>query len=248
MGNPFGSLSNAGLEKSEDRVGGGFSVLDSDIYTGKLKAAYAIKSQGGAQGVSLIFVPEGKSEHRETVYVTKKTGENFYVKDGKKYPMPGFTLIDDICLLLTDAPLSEQETEEKIINVWNADEKKELPTAVQMLTGLLDKEISFAIQKVLENKSEKQGNDYVATAETRESANIVKALHTQSKLTVAEAREGKEEAVYWDAWLEKNKGQTYDKRTIKDGSAGAAGKPPVGGKAPGAGDGQPRKSLFGNKG
>lgn len=244
----FDKLGTEGLEKTEDRVGGGFSVLDTDIYKGKLKAAYAGKSSGGAMSITLLFNPEGQREYRETVYITKKTGENFYVKDGKKYPMPGFSLIDDLCLILTEEPLSAQETEEKVVNVYNPDEKKELPTSVQMLTGLLDKEISFAIQKVLENKSVQQGNDYVDTAETREINNIVKAIHTASGMTILEAREGKEEPVYGPKWLEKNKGQVYDKRTIKDG-AGAPGRPaPNRGAAPAGGESAPRKSLFGNKG
>lgn len=245
----FDNLKSDGLEKTEDRVGGGFSVFDTDIYSGKLKAAYAGKSSGGAQSITLLFAPQGQREYRETVYITKKTGENFYVKDGKKYPMPGFTLIDDLCLILTGEPLSAQETEEKVVNVYNVDEKKELPTSVQMLTGLLDQEVSFAIQKILENKSELQGNAYVATPETREANSIVKVIHTESGMTVREALEGKEEPVFGPKWLEKNKGQVYDKRTIKDGAAGAPGRPgaPSRAAAPAAGESAPRKSLFGNK-
>ncbi|AWN06216.1 putative ssDNA-binding protein [Erwinia phage phiEaP8] len=244
----FSGMSDQGMEKQEDRVGGGGFILDTDLYTGRIKAAYVGKSSGGAMSITILFTPAGGKEYRETVYITKKTGENFYVKDGKKYPMPGFSLINNLCMIATGAPLDQQETEEKVLNIWNSDEKKELPTAVQVISGLTDAEVTFAIQKVLENKSELRGNDYVAIPDTRESNNIVNVIHTESGLTVREAEEGKTEPVYGPAWLEKNKGQVYDKRTIKDGAAGAPTRPGAAGGAPKSGDAQPRKSLFGNKG
>ena len=119
-----------------------------------------------------------------------------------------------------------------------------------MLVDLLDAEVSFAIQKSLENKSELVGNDYVATADERETNNIVKVIHTESRMTVVEAREGKTEPEFWDAWLSRNEGKTQDKRTIKDGAGGSAGAPKragAAGGAPAAGGGTERKSLFGNK-
>lgn len=254
----FAGLSNEGLEQTEDRVGGGFKALETNIYTGKLKAAYAGASAGGARSVTLIFNHGGSSEYRETVYITNKAGQNWFHpkdKDGKrdtskKVPLPGFTIIDDLCLIITGKPLSEQDAEEKVFNVYDADAKKELPKAVPMLIDLLDSEVSFAIQKSLENKSELVGNDYVATADERETNNIVKVFHTESRMTVVEAREGKTEPEFWDAWLSRNEGKTQDKRTIKDGAGGSAGAPKragAAGGAPAAGGGTERKSLFGNK-
>lgn len=100
---------------------------------------------------------------------------------------------------------------------------------------------------MLENKNEKQGDEYVPTAETRELNATDKVFHTETRMTVVEAREGAEVAKFWDSWLERNKGNTRDKRTIKDGQAGTAGAPKAAGAsaaAPAAG-GAPRKSLFG---
>ncbi len=253
----FSKLSSEGMEQTEDRVGGGFKALETAIYTGTLKAVYAGKSSGGAESITLIFNHSG-GEYRETVYITSKAGLNYYHpkdKSGKrdttkKVPLPGFTIIDDICLVLTGEPLCEQATEEKIFNVYDADAKKELPKAVQMLVDVMDKEISFAIEKSLENKNELQGNDYVPTADTRETNNIVKVIHTESQMTVVEAREGKSAPEFWDAWLAANEGKVRDKRTIKDG-AGAQGAPKRAGAgtgtAPTGGEKTERKSLFGNK-
>lgn len=239
----FGKLTNEGLEESQDRLGG-FSPLDTDIYTGTIKAAYAGESQGGAMSVSLI-VDVGGKEYRETLYVTNKKKENFFLnQQDKKVPLPGFTVVDDICLITTGKPLADQDSEEKVINIYDFDAKREVPKSVPMLTGLLGQKISLGIVKQLENKNVKQGDEYVPSAETREINVIDKVFHPEMKLTVAEARNGQDQAKFWSAWEERNKGQTRDKRTVKDG-AGNAGAPPKPGAAPASGTAAPRKSLFG---
>ena len=246
----FGNLKSDGLEQTQDRLGGGYQPKETDIYTGKIKALYAGKSAGGAQSVSLILSLADGSEYRETFWITNKKGENFFLnKDDKtkKVPLPGFTIVDDLCLVTTGKPLAEQDTEEKTIKLYDSEAKKELPKAVPMLVEALGLEVSLGIVKVLENKNEKQGDEYVPIAETRELNATDKVFHTETRMTVVEAREGAEVAKFWDSWLERNKGNTRDKRTIKDGQAGTAGAPKAAGAsaaAPAAG-GAPRKSLFG---
>ena len=51
----FGNLTTDGLEEAEDRIGG-FQPLDTDIYIGTIKTAYAGQSQGGAHNLSLIHI------------------------------------------------------------------------------------------------------------------------------------------------------------------------------------------------
>ena len=246
----FGNLKSDGLEQTQDRLGGGYQPKETDIYTGKIKALYAGKSAGGAQSVSLILSLADGSEYRETFWITNKKGENFFLnKDDKtkKVPLPGFTIVDDLCLVTTGKPLAEQDTEEKTIKLYDSEAKKELPKAVPMLVEALGLEVSLGIVKVLENKNEKQGDEYVPTAETRELNATDKVFHTETRMTVVEAREGAEVAKFWDSWLERNKGNTRDKRTIKDGQAGTAGAPKsanASAAAPAA-SGAPRKSLFG---
>lgn len=247
----FNNLTNDGLEETQDRSGS-FTPLDSDIYTGKIKVAYAGASEGGAQNVNLILEDIGGREYRETIYITNKQGQNyFHPKDkdkkpdtSKKVPLPGFTVIDDMCLVTDGKPLSEQDSEEKVINVYDFDLKREAPKAVQVLTGLTGKTVSIGVVRQLENKSQKEGDKYVPIADTRETNFIDKVFHTETKMTVVEARNGAEEAIFWDTWLKANKGQTRDKRTIKDGEAGKSGRP-----APQQGENASKgKSLFGNKG
>lgn len=246
----FGNMTNEGHEEARDTLGG-YSVLDSGIYTGTIKQFYAGQSSGGAHNMTIIVAGgDFGSEYRETVYFTNKKGENFFVKNDKKSSLPGFTIVDDICLCAGGVPLSETDFEEKTVNIYDYEAKKELPKSVQVATGLIGKEISLAILKNLENQQEKSGDEYVAKSDgsTRETNNIDKVFNTETKMTVHEARHGADEAAFWGKWEEKNKGQTRD-RTEKDGakSGKPAGAAPQGGNAGGGSDSSPRKSLFGNK-
>ncbi len=241
----FGNLTTEGLEETQDRIGG-FQVFDTDVYTATIKAAYAGQSAGGAQSVTLILDLDSK-EYTETVYVTSKKGENYFLnKDDKtkKIPLPGYTVADDICLVTTDKPLNGQEGEDKTMNVWDNDAKRQMPKSVPMMVGLLGKTVGLGIVRQLENKNEKDAaGDYQPTADTREVNFIDKVFHHPTNLTVVEARNEITEPKFYDAWIARNQGQTRDKRVIKDGQTGQSGRPgaPAAGSAPAA-----KKSLFGN--
>lgn len=258
----FGNLKSDGLEKSEDRLGGGFQPLETDIYDVKIKAFYAGQSPGGAQNVSIIgTLPDGK-EYRETLWLTNKKGENFFLNkndQSKKVPMMGFTIADDICQIVAGISLSEMEFEEKTLNLWDFDAKKELPKSVKCATALHGEVVKLGIWKKLENVNKKndQTGEYEPTSETKNTNSIDKVYHPELLLTVAEARHAEEKgidpvAAFHDKWLEKNKGQVKDDRELKDGAQGGvrSGPPKAGGSAPAAGGeaGTARKSLFANKG
>lgn len=238
----FGNLTNDGLEESQDRLGG-FSRLESDAYLGKIKMAYHGKSAGGAQFIALtVGYGEGfKNEYRETIYITNKKGENFFVEDGKKKPLPGFTTIDDICFMITEKHLNQQASDEKVVNIYDYEQKKEMPKSVPVLVELLDGEVTLGIIKQTVNKQVKSGNEYVDTDETRDENFIDKVFHHPSNLTMVEAKKGGQTAAFYGAWVEKNRGITRDKtkKNTQGGKPGRPGVPPTAGA--GAGQG---KSLF----
>lgn len=241
----FSDLKTEGLEETQDRLGG-FAVLETNAYEAAIKVAFAGQSAGGAHSVTVIADAGGR-EYRETIYITNRKGENFFLNKNdktKKVPLPGFTTMDDICLVTTDKPLSEQDTEEKIVNVYDSDAKKEVPKSVQVLTALTGATVILGIVNNLVNKNEKDGSgNYVPTPDTRNENVIDKVFHSPSKMTVVEARTGATEPKFYDAWVAKNAGQTRDRRELKDGSGGSAGKPTAG--PPAGGSAAPRKSLFG---
>ena len=241
----FGSLTTDGLEEVSDRLGG-YQPHDTDIYTGPIKAAYAGQSDGGARNVTIIVDIDGR-EYRETLWITNKKGENFFLNKNdktKKVPLPGFVVVDDICLVTTGKPLAEQLTEDKVVNIYDREAGREIPKTVPMLVDLLGQTVSLGIVRQIENKSEKSGDEYVPTAETREVNFIDKVFHTETKMTVVEAKNGAEKATFHDSWLERNKGETRDKRTVKDGEGGTAGRPGANRAAPQPGAKSERKSLF----
>lgn len=241
MNNLFKNMTSEGLEESEDRLGG-FQTLDSGIYRATIKALYGGQSASGAVSVTLIADIDGQ-EFRETFWVTNRKGENWFINksSGKKSPLPGFTMVDELCLIATEKPLSEQEIEEKVINIYNYDEGRMVPTSVPMFVECLGKEVALGILKQLVNKREKQGDEYVDTPEFREENVVDKVFHPDLKVTVPEARKGKEPH-FWDAWEKRNKGQVRDRRTIKDGQqAGNRSGPPT---AASVQESKPRRSLF----
>ena len=249
MSNLFGNLSNAGLEESQDRLGGGFQPRSTDIYNMEIVLFYAGQSKDGAKSIT-IHAKDATGLYRETIYITNKKGENFFLNkedNSKKVPLPGFTTVDDICLAATGFPLAEQAFEEKVFNLYDFDQKKEVPTKVMVALEVMGKTVSLGIQKVLEDKTAKNAatGEYEPTGESKETNSIAKVFHTESKVTMAEARNNSE-AKFWDSWLERNKDQTYDKRKDKSGNGKpAASKAPPQAGAPGATPAT--KSLFGNK-
>jgi len=247
MSNIYGNLTSEGLEQSQDRLGG-FKVYESGAYTGTIKAAYGGKSaNSNAQNITVILDTE-QGEYREIFWVTNKNNENFFLNKqdkSKKVPLPGFVLVDDLCLVTTNKPLSQQTTEDKIMNVYDPEVRKEIPKSVPMLVELLGKKVTFGIVKELRNKQAKNlsTGEYEDTGESREENSTDKVFHYPSNMTVVEARQGMTVSVFFDAWLQKNKGVTRDRRSIKDGSQN--GKPGKPGVPPKAGEVPPKTpSLF----
>ena len=246
----FKNLTTAGLEETEDRTGG-FAAINADLYTATIKMAYHSVAKSGANAINLVF-DIGSREYRETIYITNKKGENFFLNKEdktKKVPLPGFTVVDDICLCATEQPLSEQESEDKVVKLYDHEAKKELNKTVPVLTGLLGKQVGIGVIKSLENKNvlNETTGLYEPTAETREVNSIDKVFHVPTNLTMVEVRNGVEEAVFFAGWVERNKNQIRDKRAIKDGAAGRPTSGRAASTAPVAGATTERKSLFGKK-
>lgn len=245
--NPFASLTSAGLEQTEDRLGG-FSPLETDIYVGVIKMAYAGKADSGASSVTVMVDLPGGKEYRETVYVTNKKGENFFLNQNdqsKKVPLPGFTTIDDICLIADGKPLAETAIEEKVINMYDKDAGRELPKKAHVLVDLLGKPVALGILCKKEYKSVKNATTgaYEPTSETRELNTIDKVFHPELKITVAEARNNVTNPVFWDSWTTRNKGVTRDATAPKKGAVAKPGMP----ASSSAGAPPARTSLFGKK-
>ena len=231
------------IKGETDSIGSG-GVLNSGAHLGTVTLAYVTKAASEALGLVINAKTAAGRELRQTLWMTSgkaKGGKNYYEKDGQKSFLPGYLHADSLALLTVGKSISELDTEEKVVNVYSADAKADVPTKVQMVMDLLGQEIYFGVIKQVVDKTKK--NDagvYVATGDTREENEIDKLFRAKDKLTTAEIRAGETTAVFFDTWTKKWEGQV--KQRAK-GAAGAAGVP---GAAPAAGGtAKPTKSLFG---
>lgn len=240
----FASMNNEGLEQATDNLGGSFTK-ESGIYEAVIKMAYAGASKDNARFIQFIFELGGK-EYKETIYFTNRAGQNSFEKNGKKFPLPGFSTIDDICKVATGQPFSAQDTEDKLVKVYDYSARAEVPTLVPVLVDLIGKPVVLAILKITENKKADSGQVdaagkkiYIATADTRD-VNTIDKVFNEDGFTIIELAEKAPSPVFQGAWSTRNSGKTRDKTTpvAAGGKPGAPGRP-----APAAGT--PRPNLFG---
>lgn len=237
MSNPFASLSSTGLEVAQDTLGG-FSPIESGVYGATIKIAFAGQSKGGAHNVTFHLDVDGR-EHRETIYVTNKQGENFYLNkrdNTKKMPLPGFTMANNLALLATGFDLGNLAVEERVIKLWDKDAAGEINTKVNAFVDLTGKKIKVGIMQQIVDKNVDDGNgNYVPSGETRNESVLDAVFHAETDKTVNEVK-GQMPAEFLAKWEAKNKGQIKDRSTKVEGKAGRPGAGATGG-AP--------KSMFG---
>jgi hypothetical protein len=233
----------------EKDVLGGSGVFDSNYYNFTVTMAYLQESSGGALGLFLTLKDKASGkELRNTQYLTggrDKGQKNYYEdKQGEKQYLPGFLIGNSLAMLTTGHEISDLNTEEKTISIYNFDAKAEVPTKVPVLMDLLGKDINAGILRVTEDKT-KKGDDgvYRPTGETRDVNEIDKffcAKEGKEHYTTAELIAKAEAPEFYKAWTEKNAGKTRVKASKQSGTAGAPAKA----GAP-AGGGKPASSLFG---
>lgn len=232
------------IENETDTLGGN-APLDSGVYNATVTMAYIMRSQGGATGLVLHLMTDVGKEFRQTLWVTSgdaKGNKNYYTtKTGEKRYLPGFNIANSLTLLTLGKEIAQLDAEEKVIKVWSADEKKEVPTKMPVLTELLNQNIIAGIIKQVVDKSAKDGNgNYVPTGETREVAEIDKLFRHKDKLTTAEIRSGSETPEFYNGWKEKWTGQVRNRATTGSNTSGAKTS------AAFAGTAKPKASLFAN--
>lgn len=252
----FSNMTTENLETTEDSLGGGFEPVPSAVYDAVIKNMYVGESTSSKAKKITIIASAGGSEIREDIWFTNGKGENFYIsKDEKKarLPLPGFTTIDDICLLVTGHPLSEAATEDKMVKIYNYTEKKDVPTQVPVLIDLIGKPIKLGVLRQIVNK-QKKGDDgkyhnvmVEGKPETRAENTINKVFHAETGRTVNEYRHEIETPEFMTAWKERNDGK--DKNKVKGGTSnsgsGSSGSG-LPGQSSGAGESQAKTSLFGS--
>ncbi|MBL4705093.1 MAG: hypothetical protein JKY54_11255 [Flavobacteriales bacterium] len=248
MENIFKNQTTEGFAPEEDRIGGGGTVT-SGAYDAIIKMLFVAPTKKGGSNLvleALLDMGEGKKPvtYRETIFVMNEKGENFYIdKQGDKQLYPGYQMADSLCLMTNGFQLSDQDMEIKTQNIYDYDTKKEVPTEVPVLMGMLDQPITLGIQEIKSFKQKSVDGKYEDTSDTRKTNETKKVFRTECKRTSTEVRAGLETAVFYDAWCKANTDELYDKTKGKGGGASKEGAPgqKTGDKA------APKKSLFGKK-
>ena len=222
MTNLFGNAAAElqGAEKEKD-VLGGRSLLPTGVYDGTLDVAYITTSERGAKAFNLVLDIGGKKV-RETTYVTNREGGVTYTKDGKKFPLPGYSLINALCKLTVGKEIPQLAFEKKLVKVYDFDQKKEVAKEMDVAVELSGQIVKGGIENHRENKRAKdQAGNYVPTAEVREFNTITRVFHPQTKQTATEYNT-QAPAEFHDAWVKEFTGKVIDK-TAKGSVAPAAG-------------------------
>lgn len=234
---------DSSIADEKDSVGGG-GVLESGIYAAKVAMAYLSKASSGALGLVLTLKTESGKDVKQTLWMTSgeaKGCKNYYEKDGEKHYLPGFLHANSLALLTVGKEISQLETETKVVNVYSAEAKAEVPTKVEVLMDLLNKDIIVGLIKQTVDKTKK--NDvgvYEPTGETRDENDIDKMFRASDRMTTAEIRAQADTATFIDTWSAKWTGQTKNKAK---GATGTAGAPKAAAGAPAAVK-KPTTSLF----
>lgn len=218
---------DASIEDDKDILGGG-GVLDTDLYDMVIEVAFLGTSKGGATSLSLHCKDANGRTFRNNLWITSGTAKgckNYYIdsKDNKRY-LPGFNVANAVTLLSLGKEISELTTEEKTLNLYDFEQKKEVPQQKDVIVDLTGAEITLGIMREIVDKT--QQNDqgaYVPTGETREQNEIDKVFRTSDGFTVAEIKAEAPKAEFKNKWLEKNQGNIRNKaKGVQPGNAPAA--------------------------
>ena len=225
----FSNLTTDNIEKSDDRVGGAAPRLPTSIYDATIKLAYVSDSRRSKAQALNIHMEINGQEIREQIWFTNGQGQNFYVaKDGsgKHMQLPGFTLVNELCLLTTEQELSQQDVEEKVAKLWNYEERAEKNTNVNCLTDMHGKTVKVALlRKLIDKTAQTDSGDYKPTGDTVLINAVDKFLYAKDGRTVLEIQNNIEEAEFAEAWLTRNDNKDRD---VTDKSKPAAGSSGVG--------------------
>lgn len=230
------SQKTADVKGDQDRLGGS-NLLPTDVYEATITLAYTFKSTSGSTGVVIQAKNDAGKTISTTQYITSGTAKGcktYSEKDGVKTFLPGYNLIDALCQLTVGKSIVDMDEEEKVFNIYNYDQKKEIPTKVNAIVELFGKKAQFGVTHVIVNKRANNAD----TNEKRETNEVDKIFQSETGLTQVEIQAKETNPAFLVKWLEANKGKVIDK--FKPVAGGVAGIPPVTGAAPGA------SSLFGD--
>ena len=187
------------VEENVERVGGGFSADESAVYAKAITQAYLSQSRHGAYAINLSTKDKEGNERNYQFYFTNRAGQTYYTKDKKKHQLPGYSLLNAICMLTCNKTAQEvlSKPKKQVIELMDWESRKEVPTEVKTYPAICKKVVKFGIVKVISNKYDKGK----ITNQEREQNEIKMVFDNKTGLTITEIAAGGTEAKLLAAWL-----------------------------------------------
>jgi hypothetical protein len=199
MSNEFDLFASADdvVESGDFMPSDNFGTQDTGLYPVGIKAAYMGESAGGAKCINFQFQnADGTGpEIKQTIYMTtkKSTGcrTTYIDRSGGTHKLAGMEQIDNLCEMLTGMQfqeLAKTTAEDKVVKIWDFDEKADVNTDVRMIMGLLNKPVLIGLHKVKENTVKLIDKEWKPQAKERWSNEIDKFFDADTGLTHAEMK------------------------------------------------------------
>ena len=96
------------VEKVSTESVGGY-LWESGVYTATVKMAYLDQAKSGAISVNVVLENSDGKELKEAFYITSgdaKGNKTYYERDGKSYPLPGYSTANSLLVAAGDNHLS----------------------------------------------------------------------------------------------------------------------------------------------
>ena len=154
------------VEKVSTESVGGY-LWESGVYKATVKMAYLDQAKSGAISVNIVLENSDGKELKEAFYIKSgnaKGNKTYYEKDGKSFPLPGYSTANSLCVAAADSHLSAclDNTEKKMVLIYDFEERKEVPKERPVIIPLLNRSITVAVHQIVQNKNIKmmQENTY----------------------------------------------------------------------------------------
>ena len=202
------------VEKVSTESVGGY-LWESGVYKATVKMAYLDQAKSGAISGNIVLENSDGKELKEAFYIKSgnaKGNKTYYERDGKSYPLPGYSTANSLCVAAADSHLSAclDDTEKKMVLIYDYEERKEVHKERPVIMPLLNKSITVAVHQIIQNKNVKNdAGEYVPSGETR-SINECKFFGNADGKSAEEMHNNSDAAVF-DKWAKKNVGIVIDK-------------------------------------
>ena len=141
--------------------------------------------------------------------------------------MPSYVRMKNIDFLLSKKLQETPRTEKKLIKIWNAEAKKEVPTEKDMLVEWVGKPLTILVTKTKEFKQTKNADGvYVDTDEVKTLAVVDFYVDAVTNKTQNEIS-GNQEPLICTKWLEKHTSDFVRDRTNGKGKTVATSSAPT---------------------